>query len=264
MTVLTLALILCADCRAESCPIETGAPKIEWRRRSDDLDRAYLFIGGAQLGGIDRERLEWRPYDAQRDAWGEPQPLFADEPLACFSDASILNFGVVRNPRLEHRSRHLLNGREVSENEAIAALAGDTLSDDSERLRLTIIGSDEDRRRVLNDLANHEKFHDWAERLHVQAYRPEHWAVANTGFVTGGHPTIYLQSPNGHVLHRQDEYRGPERLVEALRRADPNYRPERDPDLNKSFVTFNWRRVPVWGWFVAAVILLTILRRNKS
>jgi hypothetical protein len=55
--------------------------------------------------------------------------------------------------------------------------------------------------------------------------------VAGVGFAPG----ITLQSapgPDGKapVLFRFAVYRGPERLAAALRKADPNYQPERDPD----------------------------------
>jgi hypothetical protein len=59
----------------------------------------------------------------------------------------------------------------------------------------------------------------------VQDYAPGNWAVKD-GFFTEGKPTIYLQAPNGKVLHRQDDYSdGAAGLATALRKADPNYSP---------------------------------------
>src|SRR5205823_13551401 len=72
---------------------------------------------------------------------------------------------------------------------------------------------------------------EWKDRLVVQAFAPDHWAVARAGFVTSGKPTVYLQTPSGQVLHRQDDYDdGPEGLARAIRRADPAYDAKKDPD----------------------------------
>src|SRR5205823_4837668 len=126
----------------------------------------------------------------------------------------------------------------VPVNAAKAREAFSALTDDSQLLRLTVIGPASDRQTVIDDVEHHPSLASVHDRLRVQAYDPDHWAVAGAGFVRSGRPTIYLQAPDGKVLHRQDEYRGPDQLAEAIRRADPDYHPERDPDLNAS---------PVWS-----------------
>jgi hypothetical protein len=109
------------------------------------------------------------------------------------------------------------------------------LADDSGKLRLTVIGPEGDRRQVLDDLKG--PLSDLAGQCLVQDYPPEHWAVAQAGFYTAGKPTIYVQAPDGTVLHRQDDYAdGPEGLRQAfqrVRKPDPNYRPDRDRDLRR-------------------------------
>lgn len=258
--LLTMALILCADCLDGQCKPSPSSPKIEWRSRPDDPDRAYLFVDGVQAGGYDRARDEWRPFVA--DAWGAPTALFPSS--LAKADESILNFGVVREPLPSDRSRHTLNGKVVTEQEAASAIAGNALTDDSLRLRLTIIGADADRQRVLDDLRSSPELDGWSHQMLVQAYPPDHWAIAGNGFVTTGTPTIYVQAADGKVLHRQDSYRGPKQLAEALRRADPNYRPDKDPDLNLVFpIHLDWRRIPTWLWVVAVLLLISLLRRRN-
>lgn len=143
----------------------------------------------------------------------------------------INNYGVDSN-RLERgqHEHYFLNGSLVSRQTAISAVTG--IPDDSKLLRLTVIGPKEAREVVVNDFKNNPMFSQYRDKVVVQDYSPDHWAVQKVGFYTQGSPVIYLQAPNGKVLHRQDDYvGGPEGLFTALRKADPNYRREGDPDL---------------------------------
>ena len=85
------------------------------------------------------------------------------------------------------------------------------------------------------------------------------------GFVTTGKPTIYVQAPDGKVLHRQDDYQGgaPE-LAEAIRRIDPNYDPKKDFDLRKLLRIPNpLSKVPVAAWLLAAGLLYGFFAKGK-
>jgi len=148
----------------------------------------------------------------------------------------VQNFGIDR-ARLNGSGaeRITLDGRQISRSEAARVLETAGLADDSGKLRLTVIGPESDRRRVLDDLKG--PLADIAAECLVQDYPPDHWAVAKVGFHTAGKPTIYVQAPDGKVLHRQDDYTdGAEGLrvaFERLRRPDPNYRPDKDRDLRR-------------------------------
>ncbi|GIW83079.1 MAG: hypothetical protein KatS3mg105_4886 [Gemmatales bacterium] len=109
-----------------------------------------------------------------------------------------------------------------------------------------------------------------AKHFIVQSYRPENWAL-RPGFVTSGRPTIYVQSPDGEVLHRQDDYEGGigalsvalERACQ-LRRRNPLYRPQLDPDLRQWF--WPWRGFelrPSWLLLVVGLVLLLTLWKGK-
>ena len=86
--------------------------------------------------------------------------------------------------------------------------------------------------------------------------------MAKPGFVTSGQPTIYCQAPDGKVLHRQDDYGGPEQLAEAARKAKPNYRPENDPNVNRPLDAA--KQVPGIVWVIAAVLALLVATRTKA
>jgi hypothetical protein len=127
--------------------------------------------------------------------------------------------------KLAGREEYRVGGRVVSRAEALQALRAAPLTDDSRRPRLTVIGSPDDRKKALGGLPADVKDH-WL----VKEFTPDHWAVKGAGFKTDGHPTVYLQAPDGKVLHRQDDA---DNLAEAVRKADPAYDPSKDPDLRK-------------------------------
>ena len=255
---LTLGQLSCPDGK---CPVATAG--VEWRSAVIDPGRVYLFVAGRQLGGYDGERDQWRDYDPDTGAWSPPRPLFPQR-ASRIESGGIANFGVMRERLADNDERHSLNGGRVTANEAIAVIG--KLEDDSDKLRLTIIGSEAERRAVLDDLAKHPELAPLREQLSVQSYAPDHWAVAGLGFVQSGKPTIYLQTSDGAVRHRQDEYRGPEKLAEAIRRADPHYRPENDPDLNRPalFPFLHLARMPGWAWAVAGILLLILISNRRK
>ncbi len=147
----------------------------------------------------------------------------------------VQNFGIDRAGLDGSAERITLDGRQITRAEATRILQAGSLTDDSGKLRLTVIGTEADRRRVLDDLKG--PLTDIAGQCLVQDYPPDHWAVAGVGFYTAGKPTIYVQAPDGKVLHRQDDYAdGPEGLrlaFERLRKPDPNYQPDKDRDLRR-------------------------------
>ena len=165
------------------------------------------------------------------------------------ADLAKRNFGVSTD-KIAKNEVYSVNGRIVTQP------AGPPIPDDSGKLHLTIIGSDSERRRVLEDLATAPELAQFRERFLVQDYPPDHWAVALCGFYTAGHPTIYLQQPSGKVLHRQDDYDGPQRFAEALRKGSNTYDANRDPDLRVA--TFDLSHIPTPAYVLLAGFLLPL------
>lgn len=143
---------------------------------------------------------------------------------------------------------------------------------DPEMLHVTVIGKPEDRTAVLKDLDTHPALAKMRQNLLVQYYSPSEWAVdTRAGFPAHGTPSILIQLPRrsrldpkgGKVLWRSENYNvGPEGLAEAIRKADPNRDPEKDPGpVNKSKggkcpLGFNSTH---WPYIVGAIALLYIL-----
>jgi hypothetical protein len=193
--------------------------------------------------------------------------------LAATSEAH-QNFGVETGQLSDSDTpTYRRRGQEITREEAVRIL-GKAVPDDSALLRLTIIGPEAERKQVLADLQSHASLAALRSKVVVQAYSPTDPLIKGMGFATGGRPTVYIQAPDGRVLHRQDEYRGPELLAEAVRKADPAYDPNRDPDLNKPPVnpsspsatplSLDLAKVPLPAWIVGglgALLLLANLKR---
>ena len=222
----------------------------EWRSFPDEKDELSLWQDGVQVGNYRISEKRYYPHLAS-GVWGDacpppyPPPRDVMTPGKIESDGTI-NFGLDRT-RIPAAGKRLLNGKEVSKEEVLQALGKPSVPDDSQWLSLTVIGPEGVRQKVLSDLQSSPFLTPWKDRLKVKDYPPDHWAVKDAGFVTTGNPTIYCQAPDGTVLHRQDVYRGPEALAEVLRKADPSYNPERDPDLNRQLSS-----VPLWVWIGGA------------
>jgi hypothetical protein len=146
--------------------------------------------------------------------------------------------------------RYLLNGAPVGAEEARDAVEKGIV-DDRNKLRVTVIGPDDVRKKVRQEIESHPAFSPLRDSMSIRDYPPDHWSLA-VGFVTTGQPTVYCQAPSGKVLHRQDDYAGgADATVTALRRAKETYDPRMDPDLR------TWLRsiVPL-GDLVRALSLL--------
>lgn len=101
------------------------------------------------------------------------------------------------------------------------------LPDYGSRLHLTPVGSKEFRDRVRKDfeasqLKERTVFHD------VDPSDPRESWILDCGFKKDGEQ-LYLQDATGGVIARLETYEGPE----ALRKIDPNYKPDKDPDPTK-------------------------------
>ena len=239
----------------------------EWRTLSDHPGQWYLFKGGVQQGCLDMDEESYHPYDAATGKWGavvqtpvgapadakeygrkhrKPRPCpkpKEQEPKEQEGKDTIQDFGVSRDKIPELASGetfYTLNGTRVDASTAFRLVEkGGTLIDDSTKQRLTIIGSQDEVNKVLQDLKSNAKLSALSASMVVGVYGADHWAINGVGLPHDGHPTIIIQSApdtsgRGKVLHVQRDYQGgAEDLATAIRRADPNYDPSKDPDLRK-------------------------------
>jgi hypothetical protein len=241
------------------CATTSVAAVYEWRKRSDDPGRDYLYTNRVQVGGWDRDGCFYRPYNAGAATWGDKC-----EPPVSPPSPRVKNFGVDTSKLCKkHGECFSVNGKSVSKREFVAAI-GD-IPADKDKMRLTLIGPEADRKRVQTDLGSAGPLAEFKGQFVLQSYTADHWAVEDVGFKLDGKPTIYLQSPDGKVLLRVDAYEGPEDLAGKLRRANPLYDPDKDPsgislpgfpDLSKLIA-----KVPAWGWVVIAAGVFLWMRK---
>ena len=247
--------------RAISPEIPPGA-ELQWRPDAEYPGWFYLYRGTTQIGTWYPDGQGYREVSAD-GSWSE-----SCEPPAPLPVGAMPNFGLDPQ-RVSRESRYHINGREVSRREAFAAFGG--LADDSGKLRLTIVGDADLRKRVLADLKSHPALTALGNRLLVQDYPPDHWAVAGVGFAPG----ISLQPPpneegKASVLFRMAAYNGPDSLATAVRKADPNYRPDRDPDPAKPApvpsptVPFDLSKLPSAAWAAGGLLVAIFLLRRKE
>jgi hypothetical protein len=221
--------------RAASVPF-TG-----WKTITPGVEQRYLRQGALVGCWLERER---RWFACRGGGWVEERPPWAEscscgcarctngctckKTTSCEDQACTCrmpNFGLdLAHLANGNQPRYRVGGKPCRKRDVMTAM----VEDDSAKPRLTIIGSKEERAQALAALPAE------ASRYLVKAYDRTDWAVARAGFKTDGHPTIYVQAPDGTVLHRQDTFADAKQLAEALRKADPTYDPAKDPDLSKS------------------------------
>lgn len=111
---------------------------------------------------------------------------------------------------------------------------------DSARLvHVTVVGSESQRSAVIDDIDKLPEFAGIREHLLVQGYNPGEWAVDPALGFQPGSPAIFVQlgksesdPAGGKVIYRAADYSaGPRPIIEAIRKANPSYKPELDPGV---------------------------------
>ena len=192
-----------------------------------------LWVDGVQKGNFSIEQDSYTEHLGPGQwgrSWRRPPVPLPNDARELQEHGIVSGVRVERSPSLRHgEERYTLCGQSVTRAEAEAALV-----DDSALPSLTIIGPENERKRVLTDLASAE-YADLRAKCVVQDYESTNWAISTEryGFVTSGHPTIYLQAPDGTELYRNvdGQYHG-KTTLEALRKKHPDYQPNVTPTPN--------------------------------
>ncbi len=257
-----------AQCPGGRC-LSPPAPVCEWRPVPGYPEQLALWQGDRQLGSYDGDTGRYWPLlDTGERRFGVPGEPPLPLPAGWEARPAAQNFGLDLS-RLNEAPGHefIVNGRRASRHEAFAAVADNHLTDDSGKLRLTLIGPAAECARVRQDLAGHPALAAQRDALLVQDYRPDDPIIAGLGFVTTGTPTIYLQKQDGQVLFRLANYPGPEALAGAIRKRRPDYDPAKDDDPTKPApllpVLPHLPRLPLWAWAAGAVILILLLKGGR-
>jgi len=170
------------------------------------------------------------------------------------------------------------NGTQITALEAFRLVQGSTVVDDTNKQRLTLIGQSDVIAQVQRDLNTNPELLTFKDRLLINSYANDSWAVKGVGLgqQQGSTITIVLQSSpdsrgRGRVLHVQHDYQdGARGLATAIRRADPSYDPFRDADLRKEapkpdcpdptdptpYVVHSETSCPVWATLLSVIFVV--------
>lgn len=225
------------------------ADDYRWVHSPTDPGRLYLYRGAVQIGGYDLEEHYYRPFDGS--SWGEKSQ--APLPPPCF--------GVTSN-KIGAGPTYRINGRPVTPRAAYESVEKG-LDDDDGKLRVSFIGPTALRQDARSAFENHPEFDQIRGDVTVRDFPPDHWAL-KAGFVTTGQPTVYCQTPDGKVLHRQDDFAGGAgALIAALRKARASYDPRRDPDLRSPLAALrNYASFAVAG--LLGVVACVVIRSRTA
>lgn len=205
---------------------------LNWRP-TDTPEQVALYQGDTQIGIFKVPEREYLNLNKNGDF--EPSQLpfpIPEKYLELFPIKKILNYGIDLSEMKGRPESYYHNGRAITKESALHLMGATGIPDDSALLRLTVIGGDSIRKQIKDDLFNDPNLKEFRQIVLLQDYPVSHWAVTGVGFDTTGEVAIYVQSPDGTVIHKQTDYRdGPAGLAAALRKADPNYRRGGDPDL---------------------------------
>ncbi len=225
-------------------------------------DWAYLYRNNNLIGAWHCQEGYYQRY--QNEKWEDqdvpPVPIpemYIPKLKGGVKTVSVnTNYGV-NTDMLKHTERYSHNGKVVGQTQAMEILKSKSLTDDSSKLRLTVIGTEQKTQKVLSDLTRPE-LKELSQNYMIRSYKPDHWHVA--GLFAKGSPAIYLQKPSGEVLLRLDHYPGPTLFAQALRNTDPTYNPENDPDgKNESLLGLE---IPTWVYIAGVGLILFFLSRR--
>jgi hypothetical protein len=200
----------------------------EWTKHDKDPDIECLYKGVRYAGCWNYKEQQFHPYDSFKQQWGNPIKKAPIElPVK-------QNFGVERE-KYDGDTKCSRNGQPITVEEVKDIIQG-KIPNDLNKLRITVIGD-----KVNRDIVKKAYFNDLEAEIRDQLIfwdvPPDHFSLKDT--VTGqtvykvnGNPTIYIQGPDGRVLHRQDNFNGSKDFV-AIRKVVKNYDPAKDPDLRQ-------------------------------
>lgn len=216
--------------------VRPPAPAWEWQSWGQDPGRLLLFKSGVQVGSYDLAEGYYRPYD-RAQGWGpkgEPPvalPAWATQAKGKAPDWAKdgVQWDKVNG---DGHTRYVLGGRHGAvaiDRQAAHALVGrKELTDDSKLPHLTLYRLPESAvKQALSDLAGAGVLN----KVRLQAYKDGDPYAPKILEPVGFRPGVYLQAPGGKELYRAAAW-SPADALEAVRKADPNYRPDPPRPVN--------------------------------
>lgn len=280
--VLILASLI-GQCGPNGCPFpEQGyygqgyyvpqqARKFEWLPIPSHEEQCALYLNNVQVGVWSYPRKAM--CQKQGESWSDwvytipegcPQP-----PERSRGSLPDWQTDGVDCTKVTKQPSYSINGLKTGKAQVVQALGfdGTTLPNDAQHLRLSVIGPKNLTTQVVKDFMSDPAFADVRGGVVIQSYEPNDVMVTGINAKTDGQPSIYLQSPDGKVLHRQDTYTGPKPLSEAVRKAKSGYDPSKDPNLGPQSldgILKYLKDLPPIVWLVAAGVGLFLFGKQPT
>lgn len=283
-------------------PVEQAPPPLTWRTDPRTPGQANLYRGSQQIGAWNYARKRYAPLTA--DGWGVEQdvppiaapgcPCLADATAECVCPADgcacpgcptaaakkaaaagplkLWQLNGVDPQKIDGKVRdsHKINGYSVPKIEAMSAITRGELADDSGKL--WVIYSHPDpaaRKKFADDYAKAPELADLRAHAHLWAgpgAAPDSYLAKDRDgkpLWAGG---VSLLDATGGELWHEALYAG-EDTLRNLRRADPNYRPDKSPGPHqpKDDGELSLAGIHPGAWVLAGVVVVFILLiRNAS
>lgn len=252
------------ECTGRSCAIV----RYEWRERSDEPRRHYLYRQGVQIGAWCYDRCLYMAYNPAIDRWGPPEAsppvevpgieektrakpqsreeteeaaseVFIDTPVGAAA-GEVPNFGINTEKLPKPGGEHVyaINGVRCDRKrafEAMGSAAAGPIPDDRDCLRVTCVGADgRSCASLIRQDLDRAALQAWKDKIVIQDYASEDVPILNgLGFIKG----VHVQSPSGMPLwfctdYDADKFAAGLQLADA-RRKDNAWDPMHWPDLAK-------------------------------
>lgn len=195
-----------------------------------DLERRWKARGGGWAVAFKKQGPPPIPINS-RNAGRElaEYDSSAITPIGSDHTAEVKNFGVDRS-KVPQDESWSIKGQRVDKETALRSFEAFGDFDDSKFMRLVHVGSAADAKNAAN-AAQQAGVGKW---FHFDSYSPADWQVADVGYVPGV-SLVGEEGPDGRgvVVWRCAATTPTPAILGALRKADPSYKPERDPDISK-------------------------------
>jgi hypothetical protein len=245
----------------------TDIYRIKWLEESAWPGWKKAVVGGYERGWLNPETGEW--YDSYTRETIKLKPE-VQKPIEQKSGNE--NYGI-NTENLPSDNAYTKNGKPVTRREAFQLVTGGGVDNDNNQPWIVAVG----------DAAFLSKFRSlWQSlpsetrsKFNLQTYTPDNWGASGVGYASG---VTCTKPDNGSgkavVQWRFRELPSIEQLTEGLRKADPNYRPDADPDPAKpkpktpsgpdgNPINPQTPTIPIMWVIVGIGIVILLIRKDK-
>jgi hypothetical protein len=219
------------------------AESYRWEQDPKCFDYWYLYLGARHVGTLHPQPNGYRAKLAK--GWGEPNdapPVPLPGGAANAREATVetstpligdsLPTGVVSD-KIHEAPTYSKSGKPITRQEAFGELGfgGPNLPDDGKLLRVVAVMPDDAAcRGFLTSIQANPDYVRLKDKLVVTAYQADAWQVKGVGYPQGVHVVRPTLAGRGMVLATVPVGTAPDKVIEAVRRVDPQFDPAKVPN----------------------------------